>query len=92
MSLNLSEAPYDGGVLQLRERDQAVCISEAQNLGLGDALVFRLARDLVHQVTDVTGPTAKTAFAGWFKAGDGYGSVIRRLSRASEPRRGVEPV
>jgi hypothetical protein len=68
MSLNLSREIYAGGVLQIRNRDSGALVSEAANTGSGDAVVFRLSRDLQHRITEVEGSAAKTAFAGWFRA------------------------
>ena len=46
MSLNLSREVYSGGVLQIRNRESEALISEAANTGSGDAVIFRLSRDL----------------------------------------------
>ena len=68
MSLNLSREVYSGGVLQIRDRESETLISEAANTGGGDAVIFRLSRDLQHRITEVEGSVSKTAFAGWFRA------------------------
>jgi O-methyltransferase len=70
MSLNLGTQSYDGGVLQLRETASRRLVAEAPNTGPGDAIFFRVAEDLQHQITPVEGEVAKTAFAGWFKSAD----------------------
>jgi hypothetical protein len=36
------------------------------NTGFGDAILFRISKDLEHRVTEVVGEVAKTAYAGWF--------------------------
>jgi hypothetical protein len=69
MSINLSERGYDGGVFELRERQSKRILIRVANTGLGDATLFRISRDLKHQVTEVTGEMPKTAFAGWFQSG-----------------------
>ena len=68
LSLNLSSRGYQGGVLQMRERGSEQLLVEIANTGPGDALLFRISKNLLHQVTEVTGVEAKTAFAGWFNA------------------------
>jgi hypothetical protein len=68
MSLNLSREVYSGGRLQIRERESGTLISEAVNTGSGDAVIFRLSRDLQHRITEVEGSASKTAFAGWFRS------------------------
>jgi hypothetical protein len=67
MSLNLSREPYEGGVLQIRQRGSWETI-EASNKGLGDAMLFRVAPGLEHRVGNVEGVHGRTAFAGWFIA------------------------
>jgi hypothetical protein len=66
MSVNLSDGVYSGGLFQLRRRDSAAILIEAPNTGAGDAILFRIAADIVHRVTAVEGTVSKTAFAGWF--------------------------
>jgi hypothetical protein len=68
MSINLSTDVYLGGVLQIREKNSQQVIQEVANIGLGDAIVFRLAHSLQHRITDVQGKVPKTAFAGWFRS------------------------
>jgi 2OG-Fe(II) oxygenase superfamily len=68
MSVNLSSQPYEGGVLQIRDRASRAILHEEPNTGPGDALIFRLAPELQHCVTNVTGDRPKTAFAGWFRS------------------------
>ena len=67
ISVNLSDAKYRGGTLQIREK--SCDVSEAvPNLGLGDAIVFRVADRLEHRVTPVEGKVPKTALTGWFRS------------------------
>jgi hypothetical protein len=68
MSVNLGREPYDGGLLQLRDRGSHRALGEIHNAGPGDAVLFRIAPGLEHRVTVVSGDAPKTAFAGWFKA------------------------
>jgi hypothetical protein len=65
MTINLGARPYRGGNLQMRRADHEA-ISEISNTGSGDAVIFRLAQDLLHRVTPVEGREPKTAFTGWF--------------------------
>ena len=66
MSVNLSAVPYEGGVFEIREVGDERPIAALENIGLGDAIMFRIDPRLEHQVTRVVGASAKTAFAGWF--------------------------
>ena len=69
MSLNLSRRGYEGGLFQLRERQTERMLAEIANTGWGDAMLFRISKQLQHRVTEVTGEEPKTAFAGWFMSG-----------------------
>jgi hypothetical protein len=72
MSVNLSTDIYNGGVLQMRQRESRQILDEVANTGFGDAIIFRVARHLEHRVSNVEGEAAKTAFAGWFFAQPEY--------------------
>jgi hypothetical protein len=76
MSINLGSQPYEGGALEVRDRrtDQR---AEVRNAHIGDGLLFELGDHLEHRVLPVTGENARTVFAGWFKAGDDFLSVLR---------------
>jgi 2OG-Fe(II) oxygenase superfamily len=67
MSLNLSDGPYEGGVLEIRRKGTTEILARVHNTGAGDALMFRVRPDLQHRVTEVTAGT-KTSLAGWFGA------------------------
>jgi hypothetical protein len=67
-SLNLSTDVFRGGTFELRERQTARPLAQVNNSGFGDALLFRIFSNLEHRVTQVAGPVAKTACAGWFRA------------------------
>jgi hypothetical protein len=60
------------------------------NTALGDAIVFRLSDRLVHRVSDVTGPVAKTSFAGWFRSVLRFSDDFR--SRGPRPTPGADPI
>lgn len=66
LSVNLSTHPYRGGVFQMRRRGSEQLIVEAPNTKRGDALLFRISKDLLHRVTPMEGTNTKIAFAGWF--------------------------
>jgi hypothetical protein len=69
-SVNLGDAPFDGGALELRDRDSGRSTATIRNVGAGDAVAFRIAAGVEHRVHGVTGDTPRTAFAGWFRGGD----------------------
>jgi hypothetical protein len=68
LSCNLSGDVYSGGVFQIRERQTERVLGEVGNTRPGDAHIFRIAPELQHHVTAVTGEVTKTAYAGWFRA------------------------
>lgn len=72
MSINLTPEPYAGGTVQFRERKSGRIVNEVHNVGLGDAMIFRIAPYLEHRVTPVTGTVPRTAFAGWFESKPTY--------------------
>lgn len=76
MSINLGRQPYEGGALEVRDRRTGAS-AEARSAHTGDALLFELGEHLEHHVLPVTGETARTVFAGWFKTGPSFLSVLR---------------
>jgi hypothetical protein len=66
VSVNLSEAPYAGGLLEIRDADSKEVLQRVPNTGPGDAIMFRIDPALQHRVTAVEGDAPKTAYAGWF--------------------------
>ena len=83
MSINLSPKGYDGGVFELRERAAERVPVQIANSGVGNARLFRIAPELQHQVTVVTGSRPRIAFAGWFYAGEP--DLLSRLRKATTP-------
>ena len=81
MSVNLGAQRYDGGLFQLRERRSPEILCEVANTGPGDAILFRIANELVHQVTAIEGTTPKTAFAGWFRSEPEFRSMLADRAR-----------
>ena len=67
LSVNLSADPFEGGVLQLRRRRSKSLIAEVENPAAGDAVLFRISRDLEHHVTPVTTAAPRLVLAGWFR-------------------------
>jgi len=72
MSVNFSTDPYEGGLLQIRDARTKKLHAEVANSVRGDAVMFRVAQGLEHQVTPVEGAAARTAFAGWFCSAPDY--------------------
>jgi hypothetical protein len=83
MSLNLSPAPFGGGVFEMREKGSKD-ISSFPNPVAGDALLFRVSEQLSHRVTDVVGSEPRIAYAGWFTE-HGLGIPFRKLVGLSSP-------
>lgn len=67
MSINLDSAPFEGGMLMIRQRDTGRIVEEIENKGAGDAVLFRIDPAYQHRATAVT-QGVKTAFAGWFRS------------------------
>jgi hypothetical protein len=83
MSINLSPEAYAGGRLQIRKKESTSLLGEIANVGLGDGIVFRISPALTHRVTNVEGPGAKTAYAGWFRSRPSFREMVRaRAARA----------
>lgn len=80
MSLNLSRQAYAGGALQMKLRASDEIIQEIHNTGFGDALLFRISKQLKHRVQDVKGDIPKTAFAGWFLDAEDFLSNLHKRS------------
>jgi hypothetical protein len=87
MSINLSKDKYAGGLLQIRDHASREILSEAENAGIGDAIVFRLAPHLQHRITEVQGKVPKTAFAGWFRAQPDFPSLLKHSYSPRQTRR-----
>ncbi|MFP5378663.1 MAG: 2OG-Fe(II) oxygenase [Vicinamibacteria bacterium] len=77
LSVNLSDKPYDGGRLQIRDAASGRLLTDIATAAFGDAMIFRIDPALEHQVTPVAGATPRTALAGWFREGVGYWTLVR---------------
>jgi hypothetical protein len=86
MSVNLSRQVFAGGALQIRRHGSKQILQEVRNTGFGDAVLFRISKDLAHRVQGVTGDIPKTAFAGWFLEGEDFLPNLRILLRATSRR------
>lgn len=83
MSVNLSDAVYEGGVLQIMDWAEQRVVHEVANTGAGDAILFALSDRLKHRLTDVTGTATKMALAGWFQTAPAYRDLVRAASQVS---------
>lgn len=77
MSINLGSEKYDGGVLEIRNRGTGEILTAVANTGPGDATIFRIADELQHRVTPLTGAVARTAYAGWFMDEPDFAAELR---------------
>jgi hypothetical protein len=75
MSINVGAQPFTGGAVEIRER-RTSAIAAGTAAGIGDALLFELGEDLEHRVLPVYGGNPRTVFAGWFKSGMTFLSVL----------------
>lgn len=76
MSLNLAAEPFEGGILQIRDRASKHILQEVANTTYGDAIIFNLLPELQHRVTPVAGTTPRTAFAGWFRSEPSFREML----------------
>ncbi|HJS49885.1 MAG TPA: 2OG-Fe(II) oxygenase [Gaiellaceae bacterium] len=76
MSINLGRRAYEGGALEIRDRRTGETV-RVRSDHVGDALLFEIGTHLEHRVLPVGGRTGRTVFAGWFKAGPNFLSVLR---------------
>jgi hypothetical protein len=67
LSVNLSDAPYEGGVLQIMNWQERRLVHQVANTGPGDAILFPVGLEWRHCLTEVTGTVPKIALAGWFE-------------------------
>jgi hypothetical protein len=79
MSINLSGEAYRGGVLQIREAGSKRILQEVANPGAGDAVVFRVSRQLEHRITEVEGCVPRTALAGFFESEPDHRTVFHAV-------------
>jgi len=85
MSINLSDAVYEGSVFQMREAETKRPLGEIANTGFGDAIFFDIAEDLEHRTSPLTGTASKTAYAGWFGATFDYNATLKNDPALEQP-------
>lgn len=68
LSVNLSDPDYQGGDLQIRDKETKNMIAETRHHAPGDAILFRIAPYLRHRVAPLEGKAARTVYAGWFRS------------------------
>lgn len=79
LSINLSSVDFGGGHLRMRRKGTTEAV-DVQTPPWNSGILFRLATDLEHRVTDVVGPAPKTALAGWFSTSEVFTGVLRRAA------------
>lgn len=77
ISVNLTEGEFTGGRFELRDLDSGDVTSRIANAGPGDAVLFRIADNLQHRVTEVEGHVPRVAFAGWFQSQPHFLDVLK---------------
>jgi hypothetical protein len=76
LTVNLTDRPYQGGILQLRDTRSGRICAEVANVVPGDAVLFRIAEWLTHRVTPVTGTVPRVTFAGWFHSEPDFAALL----------------
>ncbi len=66
ISVNLGDAPYEGGLFQIRDQRGGQVLGEMANGRPGDAVLFDVGPGYAHRVTPVQVGAARIALAGWF--------------------------
>ena len=87
ISINLSTEVYEGGVLQIRDRNSKKVLTKLPNTGFGDAIIFRIDKKIEHKLTNVRGTASKTAFAGWFSSKPTFEVKLKMLPLKSKAAR-----
>ena len=75
-SLDLSPKPYEGGALALKGLSTNTPFQSAKIERLGDAMLFRLAPNLLHRVLPICGANMRFAFVGWYIGEEMPGVVL----------------
>lgn len=86
VTVNLSAAAYEGGRLQMRRSATHELLADVANHGEGDALLFRLAPGLEHQVQRVAGAVPRIAYAGWFSDGPSLRDQLSSMAVTAGPK------
>ncbi|HYS25240.1 MAG TPA: 2OG-Fe(II) oxygenase [Vicinamibacterales bacterium] len=84
ISVNLTEHVFEGGRFELRHAGATNPEWSFTNAAGGDAILFRIAADLQHRVTDVEGDVPRIAFAGWFQSAPDFHAVLKQGAKSAE--------
>lgn len=66
--INLSDAPYQGGLFEMRRTGEAAPFLSHRHDLPGSMMVFAVRNALQHRVTEVTSGGPRRVWAGWFLA------------------------
>lgn len=66
VTVNLSEAPYEGGLFELRDVRTREMLTVHHHAAPGDLMIFDVAADLEHRVLPVTAGGPRRVYTGWF--------------------------
>lgn len=66
ITVNLSDAPYEGGLFQLRAVATREMLTEHLHEERGTVLIFDISRDLEHRVLPLTSGGPRRVYTGWF--------------------------
>ncbi len=66
ITINLTQAPYEGGLFELREKKSGAVLFQHRHTTLGSALIFAVSDELQHRVWPVTAGGPRRVFTGWF--------------------------
>jgi hypothetical protein len=80
LSVNLTMRPFEGGVLQVREKADGRIVFEVANRAAGDAVLFPIDSRLQHRVSAVTGDVPRLVVAGWFQHEPRYAALLPRVA------------
>jgi 2-oxoglutarate-Fe(II)-dependent oxygenase superfamily protein len=69
VTINIGDAPYEGGVFEMRRRDTGEILFRHNHRKPGSALVFCVSKKLQHRVTPVSAGGPRTVFSGWYLSG-----------------------
>jgi hypothetical protein len=66
ITVNLSDAPYEGAIFELRDVATKTDLFRFVHRRLGDAVIFEVASRSEHRVTRMVAGGPRCVFAGWF--------------------------
>lgn len=68
ITINLSEAPYEGGTFELREKATHAPLLTHRHTEPGSVLIFQVAADIQHRILPITAGGPRRVYTGWFMA------------------------